>query len=217
MQCVQRGLSLAKSVQNTPMFWAFPLTISYCGLVAKSFGHAALMEEAIAIMQRYLPRFPLTLRMIDILLSSPVTAFPPPLPPSVPSLGPSKLAPLLAPDSPSSQGVVPSSFSMSMAAPITPSDGIFGQSTSASSAFTRNPPRPYGISRTPYALPLEVGGGVTAESSEPSTPTLTVTTPNGNSTLQPPSPSPNMMSPSMTIFGSEALTPNTFVDLYCTF
>jgi len=177
MQCVQKGIALAKGVQNTPMFWAFPLTISYCGLVAKCYGYVSLMEEAIVIMQRYLPRFPLTLRMIDILLSSPVPAYPPPPPlPNVqpnPS-APSKLAVLLDPNSPAilppqiSTSANVSSVCSSIAFSVHSLNLISSLQTDATttgtgftqsyvtSAFTRaNIPRPHAITRAPFALPVE--------------------------------------------------------------
>jgi hypothetical protein len=74
LEAAQRGLVLAKERDEAagPVYWIMPLALSYCGLVGRSLGHDSLAVEAVAIMRRYAPRFPLTLRMIDILTDQPL-------------------------------------------------------------------------------------------------------------------------------------------------
>jgi len=69
LDAAQRGLTLARERDDGagPVYWIMPLALSYCGLVGRSLGQHSLATEAVSIMRRWAPRFPLTLRMIDIL------------------------------------------------------------------------------------------------------------------------------------------------------
>lgn len=67
LQAAEKSVSKARIATGQAAYWILPLALSYCGLVARSLGHLALMDAAIQLLQGQASRFPLSRRMIDIL------------------------------------------------------------------------------------------------------------------------------------------------------
>lgn len=66
LAAAERGLQLAQAHVG-PTFWIVPLALAYCGLVARSLAQPHLAQDALTLLRRYAPRFPLTLRMMDMI------------------------------------------------------------------------------------------------------------------------------------------------------